>query len=260
MLLALPAWGDPVPRELQGIDVEERSGEVLPADLVFTDHTGQSVRFGDLFDGQRPVLLTLNYYGCPMLCGLQLNALNEGLRTLDWAPGENFRVVTVSFAPDETASLAAAKRANYIESLGRGDVDWVFLVGDEANIGVLTDLLGYRYHFVEETQEYAHPSVLIFLSPSRMVTRYLYGLVYPSRDIRLALLEAAEGRIGTTWDRIILGCYIYDPHTGGYVQNAWAVMRLGGFVTVILLSLLLVLLWRTDRRRGTVASAEVRSE
>lgn len=248
--VALPAYAERTPEELRGVDVEERLGETIPMGLEFTDQTGARVTLSEYFDDGRPLILSLNYYGCPMLCGLQLNALTDTLKELDWAPGENFQVLTISFAPDESAELAAAKRANYLEELGRGEVEWDFLVGDAENIEAITDAVGYRYHLVEATGEYAHPSVLMIFSPEGVLTRYLYGLTYGPQNMRLALLEATEGRIGSTIDRIILGCYLYDPVTGEYVQNAWAIMRLGGVVTVVLVGLLLFLLWRTEQTRS----------
>jgi protein SCO1/2 len=246
-----------VPEELRGVDVVEHLGEIVPTELEFTDHTGATVRLGDFLDGERPVILTLNYYGCPMLCGLQLNALTDTLRELDWTAGEKFRVVTISFAPDEETELAAAKRASHLESLGRGEVDWSFLTGSQASIDRITEMLGYEYEFIEETGEYAHPSVVMILSPNGTVSRYLYGLVYGPQNLRFSLLEASEGRIGSTVDRIILGCYMYDPLSGEYIQNAWAIMRLGGVLTVVLITLLLFLLWRTDLG-SSPASRDVR--
>lgn len=229
------------------VDVVEHLGDVVPGDLTFTDHTGALVQLSSFFDGRRPVLLTLNYYDCPMLCGLQLNGLTDSLKGLDWAPGQNYVLVTVSVDPEEGAELAAAKRQSHLQALGRGEVEWHFLTGDQASITTLANAIGYQYAYVPETGEYAHPAVLTFLSPAGRITRYLYGLVYEPRDVRLALLEAAEGTVGTTMDRLILACYMYDPETGGYIRDAWVLMRGGGALTVLLLGLLLIGLWRRDR-------------
>jgi len=252
-LVATQAWAinAPTPRELQGVDVEERLGERLPLDLTFTRHDGETERVGDWFDGRRPVLITLNYYSCPMLCGLQLNALHDSLTDLDWTAGENFRIVTISVDPDETSELANQKRDAYLDELGRGDdVDWSFYTGNQAEITALADALGYRYHYVEETGEYAHPAVLMFASPNGDIMRYIYGLTYETRDVRFALLEASQGRVGTTVDRLILGCYIYDPNSGSYVQDAFMWMRIGATSGFVLLSGLLVALWRRERHRN----------
>lgn len=240
---------EPLPAELEGVDVVEHLGEPIDLDLEFTDHTGATVRLGDLVRGDVPVLFTLNYYGCPMLCGLQLNALNDALKELDWAPGQNFRVVTLSFDPDETWGLAEAKRQSHLEELGRGDVDWTFLVGSEANIAALAEQFGYGFRYVETQDEYAHPAVAMFLSPDGRIMRYLYGLSYVPRDIRLALLEAAEGKVGTTIDHLILSCFVYDAEAGSYVQDAFFLMRMGGAVTVLVMGIFLTILWRRDRSR-----------
>ena len=239
-----------VPPPLQQIGVDEHLGESLPLGARFTDHNGREVQLGEYFDGTRPVLITLNYYGCPMLCGLQLNALVESLRQIDWAPGENYRLLTLSFDADEGSDLASQKRTNYLDALGRGEVDWTFLTGTRENIDVLTTALGYRYQYVAASDEYAHPSVLMFASPDGRIMRYLYGLGYDPQHVRLALLESAEGRIGTTLDRIILGCFMYDPNSQSYVKNAFLMMRIGALTCFLLLVVLLTLLWRTDRRRS----------
>ena len=239
-----------VPGPLQQIGVDEHLGEALPLDAAFVDHEGRAVQLADYFDGSRPVLITLNYYGCPMLCGLQLNALVESLRQLDWSPGENFRLLTLSFDADEGATLASEKRTNYLDALGRGEVDWTFLTGSRESIDALTTALGYRYQYVPASDEYAHPSVLMFASPDGRIMRYLYGLGYDPQHVRLALLESAEGRIGTTLDRIILGCFMYDPNSQSYVKNAFLMMRVGALTCFLLLVVLLTLLWRTDRRHN----------
>ncbi len=243
------ARSEELPSELEDVGVDERLGERIPLDLTFTDHEGREVTLAEYVQGDVPVLFTLNYYGCPMLCGLQLNALNVALKELDWAPGENFRIVTVSFDPREGPDLAAAKREAYLEELGRGDVDWSFLVGDEENTQALADAFGYRFHYVEIQDQFAHPAVLMFVSPDGMISRYLAGLAYPTMDFRLALLEAADGRIGTAVDQFILSCFVYDPDAGSYVKNAWLIMRLGGVLTVGLIALMLVILWSRDRQR-----------
>jgi len=237
-----------LPRELEGVDVEEHLGETLDLSLTFRDHTGAEVRLGDYVRGDVPVVFTLNYYGCPMLCGLQLNALNDGLKGLDWAPGENFRVVTISFDPDEGPELAAAKRAAHLEELGRGDVDWSFLVGEQENIQALADALGFGFHYVESRGEYAHPAAAMFVSPEGMISRYLYGVVYEARDLRFAILEAADGRVGTTMDQLILSCFVYDPEAGSYVRDAITFMRFGGLATMLFLGVFLAVMWRRESR------------
>lgn len=236
--------------EFAQVDVVEKLGETVPLDLRFVDHDGRDVRLGDYFDGRRPVILTLNYYNCPMLCSLHLNAFTAGLQDLEWTAGQNYRIVTISVAPDEGPELARAKRETHLASLGRGtDVEWVFLTGEQDAITAIAEATGYGYAWVESTGEYAHPAVVTFLSPEGRITRYLYGLVYTPQDLRLAILEAAEGRVGSAIDRLILACYMYDPEAGSYVRNAFTIMRLGGALTVVVMVLMLAMLWRWDRAR-----------
>ena len=253
LLLAAPhLHAEELPAELEGVDVNEQLGEYVDLSLEFTDHNGETVRLADYVDGDVPVIITMNYYGCPMLCGLQLNAFVDGLADLTWSPGENYRIITVSFDHTEGAGLAAAKRSAYLEELGRGDVDWSFLVGSEENVAALAEDLGYGFRYVPSQDEYAHPAALMFLSPEGMVSRYLYGLTYESRDIRFAIMEASEGRVGTTVDRLILSCFVYDPDTGGYVRDAMMVMRLSGLATMTLIGIFLVIMWRREQANATI--------
>jgi protein SCO1/2 len=241
---------DSVP-ELQGIDVVEHLGAYIPLDLEFTDDAGRTVKLSKYFDGEKPVLLILAYYECPMLCNLVLNGVAEAVAKLSWQPGEKFRIVTVSIDPLETYELAAAKKKNYLEKLGMpgADTGWVFLVGEESQSRALADAVGFQYYYVEDKDIYAHAAVVFLLAGDGKITRYLYGIEFPERDLRLGLLEASEGKIGNTIDRILLYCYHYDPDSKGYVVFAQNVMRLGGIVTVLLLVIFLTLLWLRERHR-----------
>lgn len=256
LLILSTLWGvsafaaEELPTELEDVGVDEQLGEAVDLSLTFTDHTGAEVTLAEYVRGDVPVVFTLNYYGCPMLCGLQLNALTDGMADMDWAPGENFRVVTISFDPDESWELAAAKRQSHIEALGRGpDVDWTFLVGTEENIQAVADGFGYGFRYVESQDEYAHPAAVMFVSPEGMVSRYLYGLAYSPRDLKFAVMEAAEGRVGSPVEQLILSCFVYDPDAGAYVQNAVTIMRLGGAATVFGIGIFLALMWRRERSR-----------
>ncbi|RMH73830.1 MAG: SCO family protein [Gemmatimonadetes bacterium] len=239
------------PSELQGIDVEEHLGESIPLDLVFTDDTGQAVTLAQYFTADKPVLLTLNYYRCPMLCSLILNGAVEAIKPLHLIPGEDFQWVTVSIDPRETAQLAAAKKKMYLESLGKSvpEEGWAFLVGTAANIDALASAVGYQYYYDKTNDQYAHPAVLTFLSPEGKITRYLYGLTFNTQDVRLALLEASEGKIGNTIDKLILSCFHYDPDAKGYVVLASNVMRLGGILTIIVLTVFLSSFWVKEHVR-----------
>jgi protein SCO1/2 len=252
LLTPMGLFAEELPEELEGVGVVEQLGEFVDLSLEFTDHNGETVTLGDYVEGDLPVIFTMNYYGCPMLCGLQLNAFVDGLKDLAWAPGENFRIVTLSFDPSETSELAAAKRDSYLEELGRGDVEWSFLVGSEANITAIAEQVGFSFRYIESQGEYAHPAAVMFISPEGMISRYLSGLIYESRDLRLAILEASEGRVGSFVDHLFLSCFVYDPETGGYVRDAMLVMRLGGVLTVIIIGVFLVIMWRRERTAATI--------
>ncbi|HFE44231.1 MAG TPA: SCO family protein, partial [Nannocystis exedens] len=212
---------------MHAIDVDEHLGEVIDGDLTFKDHTGATVRLGDYFDGTRPVLLTLNYYRCPVLCNVQLNALTETLGALEWTPGdEHFQIVTVSIDPKEGPEVASPKRDSHLKALGRGDdVGWAFLTGDALNIKLLAAQVGVGYAYDAEQDQYAHPAVIMFLAPDGKIVRYVYGLTYDPKDVKFGLIEASEGRVGDTIDRIILSCFHYDATLGRYGPFAFGLMR-----------------------------------
>ncbi len=243
---------DEVP-ELQRIDVEEHPGEFIPMDLVFTDDRGREVRMGDYFDGEQPVLMFLGYYECPMLCNLIMNGVVQGVKDLKWKPGNDYKIVSVSINPRETYQLAAAKKKNYLEALQipSASEGWSFLVGNEDQSRKLAEAVGFKYYWDEKTQQYAHAAVIYLISPEGKITRYLYGIEFDKQDLRLALLEASEGKIGNTIDKLILYCYHYDPDSQGYVIFAGNVMRLGGLVTLVFMAMLLGWLWRRERHRKT---------
>ncbi len=231
------------------VGVDETLGAMLDLDMRFTDHHGEQVRLGDYFDGERPVLITLNYYRCPTLCNLQLNSLTETLREFEWAPGEHYRIVTVSIDPREDAELAANKRATHLDSLGKGDdLDWNFLVGDALQVRMLAAQLGVGYAYDAEQDQYAHPAVLMFASPDGKVARYIYGLEYAPSDVKFALMEAAEGRVGSPVDKLILSCFHYDASIGKYGPFAMGIMRLGGALMVVIVGSFLLVFWRRERR------------
>ncbi|MGB1277416.1 MAG: SCO family protein, partial [Nannocystaceae bacterium] len=197
---------EPLDPAMGAIDVEEHLGLGLDKSLKFVDHNGNNVTIGDYFDDERPVLLTLNYYRCPVLCNVQLNELTNTLKELDWTAGdEHFRIVTVSIDPREGTDLAAGKRKSHLKELGRGsDVDWAFLTGDAVNVKLLASQIGMGYAYDKNQDQYAHPAVIAFLSPDGRIMRYVYGLTTVPNDLKFGLIEAGEGKIGTTVDRLIL--------------------------------------------------------
>ncbi len=238
------------PKELNGVDIVEHLGQKIPLNLTFTDDNGKQVILGDYFKDGKPVILNLVYYDCPMLCNLVLNGLTDGVKKLAWTPGQQFKMVTISFNPREDYHLAYAKKANYLNSLGKpgADAGWSFLVGTEDQSKALADAIGFKYYWDEKQQQYAHAAATYILSGDGTISRYLYGIEYSEKDLRLALLEASEGKIGNSIDRLILYCYHYDPSAKGYVVFAANVMRLGGVLTVSLLAIFLLIMWRRERR------------
>jgi len=237
--------------QLGRIDVLEHLGDTLPVDLEFTDEHGATVRLDSFFREGRPVVLILGYYQCPMLCNLVFNGLVEGIRPLSLLPAEDFQILTVSINPDETPQLAAAKKVNYLKELGK-EIDssgWGFLVGEPGQIEKLSEAVGFKYFYDTERAEYAHPAVVFVLTPEGVIARYLYGIEFKSSDLKLSLLEASRGRLGSTVDRLILYCFHYDPDSKGYVVAAGNVMKLGGLATLLVLGLFVSLMWYGERQR-----------
>ncbi|MGV8039440.1 MAG: SCO family protein [Thermoanaerobaculaceae bacterium] len=241
---------EPLPRELEGVGVDEKLGARVPLDLAFTDESGRQVTLGQYFRPGRPVLLTLNYYQCPMLCTLQLNGLVDALRELPLSPGREFEIVTVSINPLETPPLAAGKKKVYLESLGRpgAEVGWHFLVGRQPEIATLADAVGFRYRYNEARKEYVHAAAFMLLTPEGVVARYLYGVMLEPRTVKLGLAEASAGKLGSTADRILLMCFHYDANAGRYVVAASRLMQAGGIVTALSLGTWLGRWWWREKR------------
>jgi protein SCO1/2 len=237
--------------QLDSIDVDEHLGAKIPLDLTFSNDAGRIVPLSTYFGQGRPVVLVLAYYECPMLCTLVLNGLAKGVDELGWTPGKEYSLLTVSIDPTETPILAASKKRNLLESIGMSGSDpgWTFFVGDQAQIQALADAVGFRYFYDKKRKEYAHPAVVMILGEDGLISRYLYGIEFKKQDLKLSLMEASEGRIGNTIDRIILYCFHYDPQAGGYVLFATNLMKLGGAVTMLFLVIFLWVLWTRDRRR-----------
>lgn len=239
------------PKQLKGIDVEEHLGEYLPKNLVFTNEYGKEVRINDYLDGKKPILLTLAYYRCPMLCGIMLNGVCNSAKTLDLTPGKDYRILTVSIDSRETAELAMAKKTRYVEQFGKPGIEegWSFCVGTAENSKALADAVGFKYFYDEKKDEFAHPAVSYLIAPDGKIVRYLYGMDYKRFDLRMGLIESAQGRIGTTMDKIILSCFHYDPKEGSYVLFAQNLMRIGGFLIVVFLAAFIWRLWSVEHRK-----------
>jgi protein SCO1/2 len=240
---------DEVP-ELQKIDVAEHYGEYIPLDLPFVDETGKQVYIKDYFNNKKPVLLILAYYECPMLCTFVLNGVTEAVYHTGLDLGKDYQIVTISIDPQENAELAMNKKIAHMNQLQRksGDNGWVFLTGKQENIEQLAKAVGFEYYYVEDNDEYAHPAVIMLLTEEGRISRYLYGIEYNPRDLKLGLLEASMGNIGSTIDRLLLYCFHYDPDSKGYVLFATNVMKLGGAATLGLLGLFLSTFWIKEAR------------
>jgi protein SCO1/2 len=243
------------PAVFADVGVEERLNESIPADLSFTDSTGKRVQLKELLTAEKPVLLTLVYYRCPMLCNLVLSGMARAMKDTGLALGEDYRVITVSIDPSETPQLAAEKKRGYLQAINRpgDDPNWAFLVGGEQEIKALAQSVGFRYTYDDSIKQYAHSAVSFVLTPEGKISRYLYGVDYPARDVRLSMVEASRGRVGTSFDRVMLTCYRYDPATRRYGPYVRGFIRLGGLAIFTALSMLLAVLWRREIKRGTVS-------
>jgi protein SCO1/2 len=258
---AQPAWqkGEPqgMPNtpapELTGVGLVEHLGGQLPRDAAFRDTEGKPVTLGQYFDGRRPVLFVFAYHTCPMLCSLVLDATVKALNSVEWTVGKEFDVVSISIDPKDTPETATRKRGMVAGDYKRANgstTGWHFLTGDEANIRKVTEAIGFEYRYDARQQQYAHPAAIYLLTPDAHIARYLYGIQYEPKDIRLGMLEAAEGRSVTTTEKILLYCYHYDPQGGHYSLVAMRVMRLGGVATLGALGSFLTIMWARERRRN----------
>lgn len=252
-----PMLNNSKPADLESVTVEQRLGERLPLDAAFKDELGRPRRLGSFISGKRPVIVTLNYSDCPMLCSVQLNQLVAGLGDLELKPGVDFEIVTISINPRETPAAASETKRKYLQLLDKPGMStsWHFLTGDARSISRVADALGFRYHYDRQTQEYFHPAMLAFVSPEGRISRYLLTFPYDADQLRLSLLDAGRGTIGSPVDQVILWCAQYDAERGRYVTSAWRLMKLGGGVTVLALLGLLTPFWFGRRNRTSAAAS-----
>lgn len=260
LAFAAPAAGqtaDTRPPELRDVGIDQRLNEQVPLDLTFRNEAGETVTLGSLLRG-KPVILSLVYYECPMLCTLVLNGMLSTLRALPFTAGEEFDIITVSFDPTDTPALAAQKKATYLEEYRRPGAEggWHFLTGDEANIKRLADAVGFRYTYLPDKQEFAHAAGIMVLTPRGILARYFYGVEYAPRDVKFGLMEAAENRIGTPVDQLMLFCFRYDPSTGRYTNLVLNAVRLGGVLTVLAFAVFALRSWRRERDARTAAGTQ----
>ena len=239
------------PQFTDDIGIDQRLDEQVPLDVVLSDEQGRAVTLGD-YVNDRPVVLALAYYECPMLCTQVLNGMLRTFRALSFDIGQDFEVVTVSIDPGEGAELAAAKKKEYVGRYRReGGADgWHFLTGSQDEITRLAESVGFRYVYDPETDLYIHASGIMVLTPTGKLARYFYGIEYSVKDLRLGLVEAADNKIGSAVDQLLLTCYQYDPTTGKYGLVIMNSLRLGGFATVAALAAFVTVMIRRDRRGG----------
>lgn len=249
------------PKEIESLDVIEHLDSRLPLELKFQDSSGNHVTLGDYFKKDRPVILSLNYSNCPMLCSLQLTALVRGLRDLEWSAGQQFDFVSVSIDPKETYQRANLTKQKYYKEYNRaGTADgWHFLCGEQPAITGLANAMGVQYRYLEKQKEFAHPAVLLVCTPDGRISRYLFGVQFPEQTLKLALVEASEGKIGSTVDRLLLFCFQYDAESGRYAPTARKIMKIGGFATVFILTVVLIPYWRGRKGRNEIEMVQTQN-
>jgi protein SCO1/2 len=248
--IAVPSRAQSGQGILQQVGFDQNLNTVLPLDAPLRDETGQAVKLRDYF-GKRPVILTLVYYECPLLCTQELNGLLRTLKTLSYTPGNEFEIVTLSISPTESPTLANRKKHHYLQSYDRPGAGqgWHFLTGDESSIRKVAAVAGFRYSYNPRTKLYAHPAGLLIATPAGRISRYFLGLSYPARDLRFSLVEAGAGRIGSTVDKLLLLCYEFDPTAGRYTLAIMSVLRVLGVATFLSLATYVLLMVRRDLRR-----------
>ena len=251
------------PPILSKVGITQNLNALVPPDVVFRDETGKSVRIGDFF-GHKPIVLSLVYFDCPALCTEVLNGELRTMKAISLDLGKDFDAVTVSFEPKDTPALAKAKRDVYAGQYGRpGAADhWHFLTGEQQSIEALTNAVGFHYAYDSSIRQYAHAAAILVLTPEGRIDRYFYGVIYPARDVRLGLVEASEGKIGTLTDHALLYCYQYDPMTGKYGVVVMNVLRAAGGLTVLILGIFMTMMFLRERKRpvdvSPAAGAKVR--
>jgi protein SCO1/2 len=236
------------PPYLQNVGIEQHLDGQVPPDLPFVDDTGRPVKLGDYF-GAKPLILNLVYYNCTMLCGEALAGLSASMKMVKFNVGDEFDVITVSFNPQETPEIAAAKKQDYLKRYGRPGAasGWHFLTGPAESINALTKAVGFQYQYDPKSKQYAHATAIMVLTPQGRISRYFYGVDYPPKDLRMGLVEASKNKIGNAVDQVLLYCYHYDPATGKYGAIVSNILRLGAALTILLLGGLLLILWRLEK-------------
>jgi protein SCO1/2 len=243
-----------LPGALLGVGIDQKLDQQVPLNLTFTDESGSTVPLSTFFHSKKPVILAPVYYRCPMLCTQILTGLESSLKAVSFNPGQDFEIVAFSFDPKDTWQLAAAKKQTYLKRYGRANTanGWHFLTGDETNIKALTDALGFHYKYDPSTDQFAHASGIMILTPQGRLSRYFYGVEYAPRDVRLGLVEASQNKIGSPVDQILLFCYHYDPATGKYGALVMNMVRMAGAGFVVVCGAVLLIALKREKRSELV--------
>lgn len=253
LTVSYPCFGQEIKdsvNELEQVQVEEKLGQSIDLNLGFVDQSGQAVQLKDVIAKDKPTILSLVYYECPMLCTLVLNGITEVLDKLKFIPGKDFQLLSVSIDDNETPELAKTKQSLYLKEAQISDsAAWPFLVGKKENIAALAQSVGFNFKYDDSIDEYAHPAVFVIISPSGKISRYFYGVQHEPANLQLALTEASEGKVGSAFDKFLLYCYRYDPDSKGYVLVAWRLMRISALISVIAIVLLLLGLKRREKKQ-----------
>ncbi len=246
------------PPLLQNVGIEQHLDAQIPPDLAFVDDAGNPVKVGDYF-GRKPLILNLVYFNCTMLCGEELAGLSSAMRLIKFDVGNEFDVITVSFDPRETPAMAATKKKDYVGRYGRANAaaGWHFLTGQPTAIDALTKAVGFQYQYDPKTNQYAHATAIMVLTPQGRISRYLYGVDFPPKDLRLGLVEASQEKIGNPVDAVLLYCYHYNPATGKYGAVINNILRLAGAVTILIIGGMILVLWRLDRATARKAESKI---
>lgn len=252
---------EPKPKGAEGVDITEHLGDAIPLSTAFRDHNGRKVTLADYCNGTLPVILTLNYSDCPMLCSLQLDALVEGMSEMNLDLGVDYLAVTVSIDPDESQVDARKWMQKYMTAYNRPGVTsgWSFLYGKQESITSVAEAVGFGYRYLPKVDEYSHAAVTMIVTPDGRLSRYLYGVKFDPTTLRLSLVEASDGKIGTPMDRFLLLCFRYDPESGSYAAFARNLMKVGGALIVLVITVFLFVMFRRERRteRQNLSSDEL---
>lgn len=236
------------PPQLENVGIDQHLDAQVPPDLAFRDETGKSVTLGDYF-GRKPMILNLVYYNCTMLCGQELAGLASAMRLIKFDVGDQFDVITVSFDPHDTSEMATAKKKDYVGRYGRANAaaGWHFLTGAPDSINALAKAVGFQYQYDPQSNQFAHATAILVLTPRGHISRYFYGVEFAPKDLRMGLVEASQGRIGNVVDQVLLYCYHYNPATGKYGAMVTNILRLAAAATILILGAFLFILWRLER-------------